>query len=462
MSSENRQHGVPLLNKIRQSQEPPWPSPGYAWYVVGVLTLAYIVSYIDRQILTLMIEPIRHDLGISDTQVSLLTGLAFVLLFAVASIPIGRMADHRNRRLIITVGIIFWSMMTAACGLARNFSQLFMARAGVGVGEATLTPAAYSMISDYFPPQRLGRAIGIYMAGVPVGSGFALLAGAAVISLVSRIPQLELPFIGVISSWQLAFLIVGLPGILIAALMITVKEPFRRGRLHRRDRGATADNQGIPLSETVDFLKTHMAIYLPMFGGFAIVAMVMNAVMIWTPTVYIRTWGWSASSIGYVFGACLLIFGTTGAISGGCAVDFLSRRGHPDAALRITILLLILMWPTAALMPLMPDPALSVALLALLTALLFAFGAVVPTAFQLVTPNELRAQVTAISILVVNVVGMGLGPTAVALITDYGFADEQALRFSVSIVAAVFTPLGLLSFWSGLKPYQAEMHQRQI
>jgi len=449
------------LNKTRQSQGPAWPSSGYAWYVVGVLTLAYIVSYIDRQILTLMIEPVRRDLGISDTQVSLLTGLAFVLLFAVVSIPIGRMADRRNRCLIITVGIIFWSIMTAASGLARNFSQLFVARAGVGVGEATLTPAAYSMISDYFPPQRLGRAIGVYMAGVPVGSGLALLAGAAVISLVSRVPQLEIPFVGVVSSWQLAFFIVGIPGLLIAALMITVKEPFRRGRLHHPDSVAAADDQGISLRETVDFLRTRMMIYLPIFGGFAIVAIVMNAIVIWTPTVYIRTWGWSASSIGYVFGACLLIFGTTGAIFGGRAVDFLSRRGYTDAALRITILLLVLMWPTAALMPLMPNPALSVALLALLTALLFAFGAVVPTALQLVTPNELRAQVTAITILVVNVIGMGLGPTAVAMITDYGFANDQALRFSVAIVAAVFTPLGLLSFWSGLKPYQAEMLKRR-
>ncbi len=432
-------------------KEPPWPTTGYAWYVVGVLTFAYIVSYVDRQMLILMIEPIKRDLNINDTQVSLLGGFAFAILFTVMGIPLGRLADSKSRRMLIMAGVTAWSIMTAMCGLAKSFGQLFLARVGVGLGEASLTPSAFSMIADYFPPHRLGRALGVYMTGVPFGSGVALLTGGAVIAVVAKLPQMELPILGVVYPWQLAFFCVALPGILVFALMTTVKEPFRRGRLHRE----TAT--GVPLREAMDFLKTHWRTYLPLFGGFSILGLVMNAVVLWTPSLFIRTWGWGATDIGYAFGVCLLLFGTSGAVCGGWVADLLRRRGYVDAALRVTIVVAALIGPVATLMPLMPTAELALVPLAMLSALLFAFGALVPTAFQLVTPNELRGQVTAVSLLTVNLIGMGMGPTAVALLTDYVFQDDLMLRYSLAIVVAVFSPLGALAFWSGLKSYRDDV-----
>ena len=180
--------------------EAPWPNPLYAWFVVGVLMLAYMNSFIDRQILSLLVEPIRADLGISDTQVSLLAGLAFSIFYTLMGVPLARLADQSNRRNIILVGIGSWSIMTALCGAAQNFWQLFLARIGVGVGEAALSPAAFSMIADYFPKQRLARAISVYSMGVYFGAGLALMIGGVVIKMVSALPPTVLPVIGEVLS----------------------------------------------------------------------------------------------------------------------------------------------------------------------------------------------------------------------------------------------------------------------
>ncbi len=444
------------MNETQHCDASQWPSPSYAWYVVGVLTFASMVSFVDRQILTLLIEPIKQDLGISDTQVSLLGGLAFAIFYTIMAMPIAWLADQRSRRLIIAVGVAVWSLMTAFGGLSKTYSQLFLARVGVGVGEASLTPAAFSMIADYFPPRRLGRAIGVYSTGMTLGAGLALVVGGAVLELVTELPQIVLPLIGAVRPWQLAFFSVSLPGILVIALMMTVREPFRRGRMHIQGE-EHGEKDAIPLRAAITFTAAHWKTYVPLFAGFAITALMGYAVMVWTPTLYIRTYGWTASSIGYAYGMIMLAFGPLGAIGGGWIADKLSRRGHQDAALRVTIVVVVLIAPAAILMPLMPTAISSLVLLAILSALLMAFGALVPTAFQLVTPNRLRAQVTAFSMLIVNLLGIGLGPTVVALITDYGFGDDMALRYSISIVAAVFAPLGALIFWSGLNSYRVDV-----
>ncbi len=447
---------VSTTPKVQHQESPPWPAPGHAYYVLGVLTFAYLVAYIDRQILTLLIEPIRHDLNISDTQVSLLGGFAFALFYTIMGVPIAWLADQRSRRAIIAVGVAIWSVMTAFCGLAQNFVQLFLARVGVGIGEASLTPSAYSLLADYFPPRRLGRAMGVYMAGGAFGAGLALVVGGAVIALVAELQQIALPVVGVVQPWQFAFICAALPGILVVLLMTTVKEPFRRGR-----RSLQGEEQGkkdtVSPRAAFSFVAERWRIYVPLLAGFATLALAKNAVLMWTPTLFIRTYGWSASSIGYAFGVVLFIFGPLGAVGGGWIADKLRERGYADAPVRVIVVTGFLTAPVTALMPLMPTAAASLVLLAILTSLLFTFGAVVPAAFQLVTPNRLRAQVAAFSIFIVNILGMGLGPMVVALITDYGFGDDMALRYSMSIVGAVFAPLAALIFWSGLKSYRIEM-----
>ena len=203
----------------------------YAWYVVLLCMLAYIFSFIDRQILALMIEPIKADLNLSDTQFSLLHGLAFSLFYAFMGLPLAYLADRFSRPKIIAVGIIFWSIATALCGLSKNFIQLFFSRMGVGVGEAALSPAAYSMFSDMFSKDKLGRAVAVYSIGSFVGGGIAFLVGGYVIGLLKDLSLIEIPVFGAVKAWQMAFILVGLPGIFIGLLFVlTVRDPKRKGQ----------------------------------------------------------------------------------------------------------------------------------------------------------------------------------------------------------------------------------------
>ena len=206
-----------------------YPSSGYAWYVVGVLTLAYIFSFIDRQVLSLMVGPIQKDLGIDDFQMSLLMGPSFAVFYTLFGIPLGRLADTRSRRVIISLGIAVWSIMTAGCGLTKTFWQLAVMRMGVGVGEASLSPSAYSLISDYFRPQRRSTAMSVYSMGIYIGSGMAFLLGGFIMKLAAGTDSTPLPWIGGVHSWQLVFLAVGLPGLLVSLLLLTVREPVRKG-----------------------------------------------------------------------------------------------------------------------------------------------------------------------------------------------------------------------------------------
>src|SRR5438552_4758611 len=185
----------------------------YAWYIVGVLTFVYVFSFVDRQIFSLLVRPLRHDLHISDTQVSYLIGLGFVMFFALFGIPIGRLTDIYSRRLIIAIGLVTWSLFTSACGLAHTFPQMLLLRMGVGAGEAALSPAAYSLITDYFPRNRLATAISVYSMGIYIGGGLSFLVGGLVVHYAAAQATWSLPLVGLVRSWQLIFFIVGLPGI---------------------------------------------------------------------------------------------------------------------------------------------------------------------------------------------------------------------------------------------------------
>ncbi len=303
-----------------------------AWYAVCVLTLAHLFSIADRQVLALLIEPIRHDLHISDTQISLLGGFAFAIFYTFFALPIAYLADRKSRRVIITIGIATWSIMTSACGLAKNFMYLLLARMGVGVGEASLGPAAYSMISDYFPANRLGRAMGVFAIGSSVGTGLALLFGSAILTLVSELPTIIFPGLGVLSSWRLAFIFVGLPGLLVAGLLMTVKEPKRKDygasqtdELNLRDKQKTENN-------ILVFLLHNWKTYVPLLFGFTFPVLVLHANLLWLPTFHFRTYGLEAIESGTILGSILLVFGILGSITGGILVDKLRTKGHADAA----------------------------------------------------------------------------------------------------------------------------------
>lgn len=423
-----------------------------AWYAVIVLTVAYTFSYIDRQILALMVGPIRADLGISDSQFSLLHGLAFALFYTFLGIPIGRFADAANRRNLIAVGVAFWSLATCYCGLAKNFWQLFLARIGVGVGEAALSPAAYSMLADLFPRHRLGRAIGVYSSGVFIGIGLSFIIGSVLVSALEARGGLTLPLVGHLKAWQATFVIVGLPGVLLAAAVMTLTEPTRHSR--------GADTSSMPIRKVLDYVARHRRLYLLHFFGFAMVTLLFNAIMAWAAEYFIRIHQLPRAQIGPQLGLLSVFFGGSGIVCGGLFSDWLARRGHLDAPIRAGLYGVVALVPFAVAAPLMANASVSFWLFApLLFFVSFPFG---PAAagLQLMTPPAMRAQMSAVYLFVVNLTGIGFGGTATALVTDFVFADDYLLHWSMATVAAIGGLLAITLLALALKPCRITMAEQ--
>lgn len=412
-----------------------YPASSYAWYVATVLTLAHIISFLDRQVLALLVEPIKRDLAISDTQMSLLLGLAFAIFYTVMAIPIGWLADRKSRVKIIIVGITAWCAMTATCGLARNYWQLFLARIGVGVGEATLSPSALSILSDYFPREKRGAAIGFYNMGVSVGAGIAFIVGGQVIGFVMDSPPITLPFVGELFAWQSVFLFVGLPGLLIAALMTTVREPQRLGKIQLKD-STTQEKDDISFVDTINFLKAHRRTYIGIALTVAGSTILGYGFLSWLTSMFLRTpdWNWGVPQIGTAIGIVLLISGPIGVNGAGWLADRWYRQGKQDAHLRVMMLCGPIMLIASTALPLMPTPELAILMLGPHVLGAAGITAAGGAALMLVTPNQLRGQVTAIYYFVISLAGLTLGPFSVAFFTDYVFRDETALRYSMAII----------------------------
>lgn len=441
---------------IKSTANPPWPRPEYSWYVVGVLLFAYTLSFIDRMILTLLVAPIRASLNISDTQVSMLIGLAFALFYTVLGLPLAWIADRYNRRNLIVAGVAVWSVMTAGCGFAGSYATLFLSRMGVGVGEATLSPAAYSMLSDYFPRDKLARAMAVYSIGVPLGSGIALILGAFVVQAVLTAPMVDVPFVGPMEAWRLIFVWVAAPGILVSLLLLTVREPFRRGRQTVVATTTTPKAPGL-----IAHLITQRTALGTLFGGMSLIGLVMYGVIAWIPTFFSRTYAMEISHAGLWFGAIMAIGGTIGLIAGGSLADRLFGKGVPDAHLRVMRLSIVLGGPPLLAAVLMPNASLALIMLAIAFPCMTMHG-VGGVALQLITPNEYRARLTALYFFVVNLVGLGFGPMVIALLTDNLFQDDAALRYSIATVAAIALPIAAIILTWGFKGFARELARMSV
>ncbi len=419
--------------------------------MVFVLLLAQTFSFLDRMIMGLLVGPIRDTFQISDTQYSLLAGLAFSLFYALMGLPLARIADSRSRRNLIAAGIAVWSLMTAVCGLAKGFWMLFVARMGVGVGEATLAPGAYSMIADYFPKSLLARALSVYMVGVTLGSGFAYMLGGAVVAYVENMPQIVLPVLGAIHGWQLTFFIVGLPGLLVALLMmLTVREPPRRGL-------SANDVQAIALREVVDYLWSRRRAYGGHIIGVSIFIMVVYALNLWGPTYLIRTFGYTRPEAGWVFGIVMIVAGTSGLLLAGFIADSWMKRGVNDAYVRTIIVSIVGLLPCALMMGFATSDVVGIAAISLAVFFSAFQGGLSGGTLALMTPNRMRGQATAVFQLFANLIGLALGPTVVAMTTDYIFGYDAAIGKSIALCAAVLCPLGGYILWRSLAAIRTEV-----
>lgn len=419
-----------------------------AWLTVILCMVAYLFSFIDRQILALLIEPVKADLSLNDTEFGLLQGLAFSIFYATMGIPIASLADRYPRPLIIVAGVAFWSAATMACGMARNFGQLFVARLGVGAGEAALSPATYSLISDLFPKEQLGRAVGVYSMGSFLGAGIAFLVGGSVIALAACLPPLEVAG-AVLAPWQMVFLAVGLPGVILAAIIaVLVKEPDHTGR----GRGS---KEGPTTVAVLQFLASERAIFLPHLLGFSFMATSLYALLGWSPAYLMRAFQLTATETGVRLGMMALTAGVGGVLASGWLMDRMAASGRRDAPFVTGIigssgvLLAALGLPFAS--------SANVATVLVGVAMFFASTPMPPSTavMQVVPPPAMRSRVSAIFLFLNSFIGLALGSAIVGFLNDRVFSHNAAVGKSISAVIIGASVMAILLLRNGGKAYAA-------
>ena len=416
-------------------------STAYAWYVAALLTLTQIVSYLDRFLPSLVLQPIKHALALSDFQIGLLLGPAFVVFYVALGVPLGWLADRVSRRAILAVGIAIWCTMTAAGAIAMSFVPLFLARLGVGLGEATVAPASISLISDYFTRERRARAISLFMSGAFLGAGTTFLFFGPLVRRVESHPSFSLPILGQLEPWRMCFVLVGLPGLMLAVLMLTVREPRRLERTAPGGFGAAF---------------AYIAQRWRAFGTLFLASacnLTMGALAFWNVALFKRTWNWDVAQVGVAVGLILFTAGPLGTLLGIFLTNRDLRRGRRDATLRALFLGLLIGVPAYILFPLMPSAALG------LVALFFAHvgqamaTAAGPATLMMLTPGQMRAQATAVYYLVISVIAQLIGPPLVGIMTDR-MGDPAALRYSVSIEVALIGIPSIVLVFLGFAAYR--------
>jgi MFS family permease len=438
------------LRKVAADSVASYPNAAYAWYVVAVLFAATLLSQLDRQLPALLVRPLKQEFGISDTSFSLLQGYGFALFYTLAGLPLGRFVDRGNRRNLIIVGLLFWSLATGLFAFAQSYTHLLLARVGVGIGEAVLAPAAYSLIADYIEPSRRGRALAAYYVSLAIGSGASLLLGGW---LLGAIPHqgVNMAGLGVLSSWRAAFLIAALPGAPLAlVLFLSLPEPMRREVTNAPTTG-TAPSVG----DFVRYLREHSATFLRVLTYPTLLSIIGYGTLSWAAALFDRRFAIPPAKSGVVIGIVVAAAGGIGTVLSGFLSDRWSSRSVSAARLRVAFVGVLLLPAPAVLWPLVGSPTLAYVLLFLTIFSLSIGQSAAPALIQSVVPNRMRGQAIASYLLLAGLMGIGLGPTLVALLTDFVFKDNGALRYSLAVSAA---PAALFALWligSGLKHYEA-------
>ncbi len=411
-----------------QTYPPQWR----AIYVLGVLLAAWVVAFMDRNVINLLVQGVKADLSLSDTQFSLAQGVAFSLFFAFGSLPIGYLVDRTHRRNIIVVGILVWSGATFACGLAQSFSMLLVARMLVGAGEACLAPAAFSIVADYFRPERRGAAMGVMMAGSAIGNAISIFLGGLILKALGS-QMTDLPLLGLVSPTRLTFFIIALPGFFVALLLLTVREPRRLGIAPRTTEAA---------SRFWPYLKRHWKTFLMVCGSLTCGMVASHSAIAWIPAVLMRVHKVPAGTVGIWLGCIVLAVAPLGSFLGGHLADRFSRSAPLEGRFRVAFIAF---------------PGLFLAMLGLIThslpLLLMSFAGfaglgtmIVAASYSILhdlVPADMRGRVVALQLFATNLIGFGLGPTTIALITDRVYRDEAMGQYSILTMAFPVCLLGI-------------------
>ncbi len=422
-----------------------WPSPRRGWILAGLLALASIMSQFDRTVINLTVEPLKAQFDLNDTQFGMLQSVAFGIFYTLACFPVGRLVDRFARRTVLGICLLFFSLFSMASGLTRSYVQLFLTRVGVGIGEASVTPAGFSMLSDSFSPERLGKPMGFFMMSAPVGQGLAYIWGGVLLQWLTDSPVLASN--GLLSGfepWQAAFIIIGAPGLLLVPCFLMYGEPERRG---------TDAEAPMTLRAVVAVLNERRRALVPMFIGFSMVTLVSYTLFVWVPAFMQRTYDWNTVQVGLGFGLTVLTFGTAGAFFGGWMTDRLSARGVLEAPLKVAAFGFVGCGIFGVLATQMPNGMMAMTLLVPTVFLSNTPYACAGTAIQMIIPNRARGQVTAIYITILTLIGLVVGPTVVGLMTDYVFQDPNQIRYSLAIVVGAPAPIMFLLLRSAFPHY---------
>ena len=426
-----------------------WPTPRAARYAVFLFSLAIMINFLDRGILNLLVQPIKRDMGLSDTQMGMIVGFAFVLFYVAVGFPIARWVDRGTRKFVIATGVGLFGLMTALCGLSRSFWQLFSCRIGVGVGEACIGPAFASMLSDFYPKEKLARAIAFCNFGYVAGVGLSLVVGGAIIGALQHYTVIDVPLLGQMRPWQVVFLICGIPGLLVSALLLTLKEPPRHGNM-MLEGGA----RELTVAESMRFMLERWRLYGSIFFGIGLRSIMLYASMTWMPAFFERVHGWPAARYGMIAGVVTLVATPLGLLLGPWVAERWFRRGQHDANIRVTVWVCAISAPFQVAATLMPTPELSMMCQGISTFVNAAAVGPENAALQVVTPNQMRGQVVAVNMFMFNVIGAGMGPILAGVLTDHVFGSEMLVGWSLASVAVVAGPLSGLVFWYGMRPYR--------
>ncbi len=442
---------APVLDEAPPAAAPApatqaWPAPKSAWRTLWILSAVLGLSQVDRNILGLLITPIKTDLHLNFTQIGLLTGAAFSAVYLITSFPLSRITDIWIRKAMIAIGVAVWSVSTAACGLASGFWQMFAARAGVGAGESVNAPATYSLLADSFPRDKLPRAMAILNLGFVVGgTGFSLFVGGLVIAALEHV-QVSVPGLGPLKTWQLVFMAIGLPGLLIAALVLWIEEPKRRGA-----GGMPAVRGTVPISEVFAFLVSNGRLYGCLFAAVFIDGVVIYGGTALRQPFFELTYHWKAQQMGLVLGLVSIVTSPFALIAGTWLAEYWNKK-YEDANMRVAIVARAFAIPLTVAGPLMPNAWLSVACTSGAAAIVLVATPALGAALQSMTPSNVRAQVNSLYLMLFSGITAVVGPVLIGWLTDL-MHDDTKLRYVLAATAAVGSPIALVIMCFVIKPY---------
>jgi MFS family permease len=441
-----------------------WPRSSVAYYTLFVLVLSTTSSQLDIAIVPYLASHIKADLHLSDTALQLLIGVSFALFYTLVGLPIGWLIDRYSRRLILTLGILTWSIGTALCGLAQNVAQLFSARFVVGAGEAVNGPACYAVLADLFPRDRLPRAVTLLQVGTMLGPAIALVLSGFVLHLFLDMQPVQVLF-GVMHGWQLVFILVGAPGLLVALLIATTMRDTPRRVIRAQLTESLSERPTSLASASVACLKDfavafrymthHWRVFGPMFAALLAGSFSIGSLQ-WIPIFFERTFGWHPGKLAMMQGTAQFIVMPLGMFLGVALAEHFTRRHRSDAAIRVLIVARLIGLP-GIFGVLVPYPWLAFGLRSL-SYFTIGFGAPSQNAaMQIVTPAELRGKITALYLFIYSVLGVALAPVVNGLISDFVLHDESLIRWAIFWPEIIFNPLSLLIIWWGMKWYGREV-----